>query len=106
LDAPDFKIDAGKAAAGGQAFVRCNLCHGMGAVAGGIAPDLRASPVMLSREALTHIVRDGSLVARGMPRYPDIGDAELDDLAHYLRQKARADLAATAKAAAASTTAH
>ena len=100
LDAPDFKVDAAKAAAGGKDFVRCNLCHGMGAVAGGIAPDLRASPVVMSREAFAHVVRDGSLVARGMPRYADITDAELDALAHYLRQKARADLAASAKAAA------
>jgi quinohemoprotein ethanol dehydrogenase len=64
----------------------------MGVVAGGIAPDLRASPVPLSPEAFTHIVRDGSLAARGMPRFAELSDEQLDSLRHFLRQKARADL--------------
>ena len=94
LAAPEFALDAAKARAGVHEWGQCTLCHGMGAVAGGIAPDLRASPVPLSAEAFEHIVRDGSLVARGMPRYAELTDAQLDSLRHFLRQKARADLAA------------
>jgi len=70
----------------------------MGVVGGGIAPDLRASPVLLADEAFAHVVRDGSLRPRGMPSFSDISDAQLESLQHFVRQKARADLAA-AKAA-------
>jgi quinohemoprotein ethanol dehydrogenase len=69
------------------------LCHGMGVVAGGIAPDLRASPVPLSQEAFAHVVRDGALVTRGMPQFAELSDEQLESLRHFLRQKAREDLA-------------
>jgi quinohemoprotein ethanol dehydrogenase len=93
LDAPHFQVDAAKAAAGAQEYPRCVLCHGMGVVAGGIAPDLRASPVVLSPQAFAHIVHDGGLLARGMPQFPELGPEQLDDLRHFIRQKARSDLA-------------
>jgi quinohemoprotein ethanol dehydrogenase len=96
LDAPHFQVDAAKAAAGAQEYPRCVLCHGMGVVAGGIAPDLRASPVVLSAEAFAHIVHDGGLLARGMPQFPELGPAQLDDLRHFIRQTARRDLSAPA----------
>jgi quinohemoprotein ethanol dehydrogenase len=66
----------------------------MGAIAGGIAPDLRASPVPLSAEAFAHVVREGSLQARGMPRFPELTDAKLESLRQFLRQRAREALAA------------
>ncbi len=51
-----------------------------GVVSGGIAPDLRASPVLLSSEAFAHVVRDGGLAPRGMPPFPEFtGRAEGDD---------------------------
>ena len=84
---------------GAQTYANCVLCHGMGVVGGGIAPDLRASPVPLSAEAFTHIVRDGSLLARGMPKFAELSDAQLDGMRHFLRQKARDSLAARAAAA-------
>lgn len=96
LDAPEFHIDAAKAKSGEHEYVHCTLCHGMAAVAGGDAPDLRASPVPLSTEQFAHVVRDGALQARGMPRFAEMSDEQLDSLRHYLRQKARADLAASA----------
>jgi quinohemoprotein ethanol dehydrogenase len=77
-------------------YPRCVLCHGMALVAGGIAPDLRASPVVLSPEAFAHIVHDGGLLVRGMPQFPELGPEQLDDLRHFIRQKARSDLAAAA----------
>ncbi len=90
-----FSVDAGKAKQGAFEYEHCTLCHGMGIVAGGIAPDLRASPVLLSKEAFVRVVREGSLAARGMPPFPELSDAQLEALQHYVRQKARADLAAT-----------
>jgi len=94
LEGAGFEVDAAKAKQGEFEYERCTLCHGMGVVAGGIAPDLRASPVMLSQEALVHVVRTGSLAARGMPAFPEFSDTQLEALQHYVRQKARADLAA------------
>jgi len=99
LAAPEFKVEASKVKLGAQTYSNCVLCHGMGVVGGGIAPDLRASPVPLSAEAFTHIVRDGSLLARGMPKFAELSDAQLDGMRHFLRQKARDSLAARAAAA-------
>lgn len=87
-------MDARKVKQGQFEYEHCTLCHGMGIVAGGIAPDLRASPVMLSAESLAHVVREGSLAQRGMPAFPEMSDAQLEAIAHYVRQKARQDLAA------------
>lgn len=94
LDAPEFKVDADKARAGERLYGRCGICHGSGAIAGGIAPDLRASPVPLSAEAFAHIVHDGALINRGMPPFAEFTAEQLDALRHYFRLKARNDLAA------------
>ncbi len=94
----EFKVDAHKVALGEQEYPKCVLCHGMGVVAGGIAPDLRASPVALSREAFNHVVRDGSLLTRGMPRFAELSDEQLESLQHFFRQRARDSLTAQADA--------
>lgn len=96
LEAPEFRVDTAQARAGAREYGRCVLCHGAGAIAGGIAPDLRASPVPLSAAAFAHIVRDGALEVRGMPRFAELSDTQLDSVRHFLRQKARSDLAASA----------
>src|SRR5580698_213339 len=89
LAAPEFTVDPAKAAAGSHEFVRCLLCHGTAAIAGGNAPDLRASAVPLSAQGFAAIVRDGALVSRGMPQFAELSDAQLDSLRHYVRAKAR-----------------
>jgi quinohemoprotein ethanol dehydrogenase len=89
LAAPQFKIDLAKVEAGSREYVRCLLCHGTAAIAGGNAPDLRASPVPLSAEGFAAIVRDGALVSRGMPQFAELSDAQLETLRHYVRAKAR-----------------
>jgi quinohemoprotein ethanol dehydrogenase len=89
LVAPEFKIDQAKVEAGSREYVRCVLCHGTGVVAGGNAPDLRASPVLLSAASFAAIVRDGALVSRGMPQFAELSDAQLDSLRHFVRAKAR-----------------
>jgi quinohemoprotein ethanol dehydrogenase len=92
LEAPEFKIDPAQVEAGSREFVRCLLCHGTAAVAGGNAPDLRASPVLLSSARFAAIVRDGALVSRGMPRFAQFSDAQLDSLRHFVRFRARESL--------------
>jgi quinohemoprotein ethanol dehydrogenase len=90
-----FTIDPAKAAVGaGVVAGHCSGCHGGGLVAGGAAPDLRASSVPLTLQALTAVVHDGALVANGMPRFEELTPEEIGGLQHYIRQRARESAAA------------
>jgi len=99
LNDPQFKVDAALAERGKALFGQktCLVCHGAGAVASGGAPDLRASPLVLSAPAFAQVVRDGILEAKGMPRFAELSDAELTSLRHYLRARARESLAAAGR---------
>ena len=92
LEAPEFEVAAELAEQGGLEFGACLGCHGLGAIASGMAPDLRASAIPLEKESFAAVVRDGALVARGMPGTPGITDAQLEALQHYIRQRARETL--------------
>ncbi|MEX2480661.1 MAG: c-type cytochrome, partial [Gammaproteobacteria bacterium] len=90
VDPPDFVVDDGLAEHGQALYAQsCFLCHGGGAVSGGNAPDLRESPIVLSREALTEVVVNGAKLDQGMPRFTHFGAAELEALTHYIRKMAR-----------------
>ena len=95
LDAPDFKVDPRRAQAGLGVYMRsmCLGCHGFTMIAGGAAPDLRASPVPLSLDAFRAVVHDGSLLARGMPKFDELSDDDLISLQHYIRARARETIA-------------
>ena len=67
LEAPFFEVDADLALKGADVFGQCSFCHGTAAVAGGSAPDLRASALTLSEEAFANVVRDGGRRVLGMP---------------------------------------
>jgi quinohemoprotein ethanol dehydrogenase len=88
IAAPSFRVDAAKAERGADAFVQCAICHGPEAISGGLAPDLRASPVPLSEESFRDVLRSGSRRPRGMPSYEQLSDADLEALRHYIRQRA------------------
>ena len=88
LDAPEMNVDAALVKEGIEQWSRCQLCHGPGAVAGGTAPDLRASVVPLNPALFSLTVRTG-LEAKGMPKFSELNDRELDALRHYIRYRAR-----------------
>jgi quinohemoprotein ethanol dehydrogenase len=93
LDDRALVIDEALAAAGKQLFNSgCQSCHGFMAVAGGVAPDVRASALALDYQAFHTLLVQGGLEARGMPKYDDLTDAEIRGLFMYIRQRARADL--------------
>ncbi|HYE50729.1 MAG TPA: c-type cytochrome, partial [Azospirillaceae bacterium] len=97
VDDADFAIDPAKAAVGAPIYnSSCVICHGAGMVSGGAAPDLRKAGVPLDAESFTSIVHGGALMERGMPRFEQLTDAELEGLRHYIRQRARESLAAAA----------
>jgi quinohemoprotein ethanol dehydrogenase len=96
---PGFKEAPASAARGIVPYARrCAVCHGVAAIAAGAAPDLRASAIPPSREAFLAVVRDGRLVARGMPRFEELAETELDDIRQYLGSEARKLRAAQAGA--------
>jgi quinohemoprotein ethanol dehydrogenase len=91
----DFDVDSELAMVGAQIYgQRCGICHGSGAVAGGLTPDLRASLLVPQLEAFASVVRDGVKAVSGMPAYVDITFDELTALQHYIRQTAETALAA------------
>jgi quinohemoprotein ethanol dehydrogenase len=95
VDDPEFKVEPAKAAIGAGIYgTSCVICHGGGMIAGGAAPDLRQSPIPLDAEGFASVVHGGVLLARGMPRYENLGSAELEGLRHYIRQRARETMAA------------
>ena len=85
---PDFIINDERAATGAIVYGLCSSCHGGGAIAGGMAPDLRASVLVLNKETFASVVRDGELTGRGMPGRSELTDEQLEDLQHYIRQRA------------------
>ena len=93
LAAREFGVNATLATQGRAEFTgRCTGCHGTGAVSGGMAPDLRASGVVLSEAGFAEVVRGGARVLRGMPAFRTLTDEQLLALRHYIRERAEAGL--------------
>ncbi len=88
LDGPEMTVDDALVKDGIQQWSRCQLCHGPGAVAGGTAPDLRASQIPLNAAQFSLFVRTGN-EAKGMPKFTELNDHELDALRNYIRYRAR-----------------
>ena len=88
----DFEIDANLAEAGATLYDQhfCSFCHGFEGVAGGMAPDLRASAMLLSEmePVFVSVVRDGERLGRGMPGFPTLTDEQLKAMRHYIRKVA------------------
>ena len=87
IEAPGFEVAPKLAETGADFFGQCAGCHGPAAIAGGLAPDLRASSLVLSEQAFAEVVRGGAKRARGMPSY-ELSDAQLLALRHYIREQA------------------
>ena len=89
LEVADFEIDEKLVATGSWLFKEsCMMCHGSGAVSGGYAPDLRASPIPLVAAAFKDVVVNGKLRANGMPEFSKLTDDQLEALRHFIRHKA------------------
>ncbi len=90
----DFKVDALQAEQGSHLFLKnCVTCHGGGAVSGGYAPDLRASPLPLFLDGFREVTVKGVRVKAGMPRFRELTDADLIALQHYIRRQANRSVA-------------
>lgn len=86
----DYQPNSESAARGEALYEQmCGGCHGIGTVAGGTAPDLRASPMTVDAAAFKLVVNEGLLTANGMPQFEELGDQELSDIRQYIRTKAQ-----------------
>jgi quinohemoprotein ethanol dehydrogenase len=94
------RFDAEQVLQGNHAYHRwCAVCHGFGAVGGGVLPDLRKSEPKVYDE-LGDIVLRGAYLGRGMPSFADyLGDADVEAIRAYVLTR-RAALAAERAAAA------
>lgn len=91
IDDPKLTIDESAAARGQNLWNHtCLLCHGVAGIgAGSVAPDLRESAAAHDLSALRAILKDGLLVAGGMPKFDDRTDEEVADLLAYIRKISR-----------------
>lgn len=97
MEDPDFVANTAAEARGMMTFaLHCAVCHGVDVIAAGQAPDLRASPIPFDSAAFTAVVKEGALVANGMPRFEEFSASQMDDLRQYLRSKT-AELRAKSK---------
>src|SRR5207247_1104055 len=97
VDDPSVVIDSESAVRGAKLFSTslCVHCHGITVRdTGSIAPDLRESVVALHWDAFRSALHDGLLAKAGMPKFDDLQDQEMRDIFTYIRQQARAALAA------------
>lgn len=102
-NAPDQFGDAAQIADGEQSFLRyCMVCHGAGAVGGGVVPDLRKSGTIADKDSWKSIVYDGILKDRGMVGFSSVMDeAQSENIRAYVigrtEQAKKDDAAITAK---------
>jgi quinohemoprotein ethanol dehydrogenase len=91
--APDLTgvSTAGNAQAGARLYAdHCMVCHGMGAIGGGVLPDLRLS-ASLKRESLWEaVVLDGALAPNGMVAFGSrFGREQSEDIRAWVLEQAK-----------------
>jgi len=89
IDAPGFVVDTNLIEQGSWLYKEsCSMCHGGGAVSGGYAPDLRASPLVVADAAFKEVVLKGAKRLNGMPDFKDFSEEQVQALRHYIRHQA------------------
>ncbi len=92
--ATQAEASTGDAAVGAKHYqAYCFICH----TGSGFLPDLRRSPMMLSRAAFKHVVYDGTLRRNGMRDFKDVmSEGEVESIRAFLIQRNLAGAAAPA----------
>ena len=93
LDPPESTGTAEQIARGEQLYLRyCMVCHGEGAVGGGVNPDIRFSGYLTSADDWQEVVVNGAMAQNGMPRFSNVLTARSADLIRlYVVDKANDD---------------
>ncbi len=69
----------------GSLYGDCASRHGPTMYSGGMAPDLRASLISLSKATFAVVVRNCAFTPKGMPAFTEYTDEELEGLKHFIR---------------------
>jgi quinohemoprotein ethanol dehydrogenase len=92
--APDLAgvSTTGDPAAGARLYAdHCMVCHGFGAIAGGVLPDLRFSAALKRGPLWNAIVLDGALATNGMVAYASrFGPQQAEDIRAWVMEQAKA----------------
>lgn len=101
---PAVPVDPALAAEGARQYARrCGMCHGDGAVSGGLVPDLRFSPALTSEAYWNAVVNGGALESHGMVSFKAALDAkEQAAVRAYLIERAQQSLSRRASGGGAS----
>lgn len=99
LSFPSFIVDEDRATKGARLYYgySCSGCHGGSGISGGMAPDLRASPICTDSVAFKSIVKHGIKLDEGMPNYEKLTDEDLLNLRHYIRNLANHSITTDSK---------
>jgi len=90
LDDPKLVLNEDDVAAGRALSVQCAACHGVGFhSAGAPGPDLRESAIALDLESMAMLLKEGTLLERGMPRFENLTDEQIRQLHAFIRARAR-----------------
>lgn len=91
LDDPSLNIDPADLEPGRIAFMTyCATCHGANLVAtGSSGPDLREASGALDFETMWTIMREGTLISAGMPRFDSLTREDARRIHAYIRAGAR-----------------
>jgi quinohemoprotein ethanol dehydrogenase len=88
---PEQTASAQTIAQGRQLYLRyCMVCHGVGAVGGGVLPDLRQSGTLADKETWDSVVREGLLKQNGMVGFASVmSEAETDAIRSFVVERAQ-----------------
>lgn len=90
VDDPALVLNETDVKAGQALSIQCAACHGVGMQATGTpGPDLRESGIALQLDSFSDLLKSGSLMERGMPRFDALSDAQIRQLHAYIRAKSR-----------------
>ena len=90
IDVPGEKLEPQMVSKGEYIwYFSCISCHGAKAEGRGGAPDLRASAASADLDTFKAILKENTLVSRGMPRFDDLSDTDMENVYQYIRASAR-----------------
>ena len=83
---PDAFGSPEQIAAGAGLYTKhCSVCHGVGAISGGVLPDLRHSAIAGSADAFSGVVLGGNLLDRGMASFAEVlGEEEAEAIRAFI----------------------
>lgn len=99
LDPPASKGTPAQIAHGKKLYARyCAVCHGDGAVSGGVNPDLRYSGTLADADTWKAVLIDGILKDNGMVSFaPAMSEEEAQSIRHYVIDQANYEKSLQAK---------